>query len=389
VVAGLQAQQAVKDYAALLDLAHDAIIIHDDTGRITSWNCGAERAYGFDRADALGQVAHVLLRTEFPTTLDAIHSSLAETGRWEGELVHHTRDGNSVVDESLWVRSEIEGGLRGTLEICRDITERKETASELSIRAVELNRLNDALVTANRRLERSNHDLEQFAYAASHDLSEPLRAISGPIGLLARRYSGQLDAEADQFIDFAVDGCERMQKVIDGLLAYSRVGRSDGELNDAVDTALLFDAARVALGPAAADAHAAITAGALPIVVGSGVQLGQVFQNLLANAIKFRRSDVAPVIEVSATRTGDSWCFRVTDNGIGIDEHQRVRVFGMFKRLHTRNQYPGTGIGLALCQNIVERHGGGIGIEQAPSGAGTCVWFTLAAAPDIAIGMAS
>ena len=225
-------------------------------------------------------------------------------------------------------------------------------------------------------LARSNAELEQFAYAASHDLSEPLRAISCPISLLARRYKGQLDDDADTFIGFAVDGCERMQTLIDGILALSRVGRLEGQI-EPVDCNVVMGSVLRVLGPTIAETGATVNVDPLPVLPADSTQLSQVLQNLLTNALKFTVPGVAPIISVAAERELHAWRLTVTDNGIGIDPRHRERIFGMFKRLHGRDEYPGTGIGLALVKKIVERHGGSIGVENAPSGTGTRFWFTL------------
>ena len=234
----------------------------------------------------------------------------------------------------------------------------------------------DQLELANVRLGRSNEELEQFAYIASHDLSEPLRAISGPISLLARRYHDQLDDEAEQFIEFAVDGCRRMQAIIDDLLALSRAGRIDGELQQ-VDCNLVVNDVVAGLGARIAEAGAIVRVDPLPTVASQPTQLGQVFQNLISNALKFIPAGVVPEVVISAERIGDEWDFSVTDNGIGIEPRHRERIFGMFKRLHSRSEYEGSGIGLALCKRIVERHGGRIGVEAAASGQGSSFWFAL------------
>jgi light-regulated signal transduction histidine kinase (bacteriophytochrome) len=223
-------------------------------------------------------------------------------------------------------------------------------------------------------LASSNADLEQFAWVASHDLSEPLRAISGPISLLARRYEGRLDADADEYIGFAVDGCQRMQAIIDGLLAYSRVGRLEGTLAP-VDCNLTVRAALTGLASVIAETGADVSVDALPTVRAEATELSQVFQNLISNALKFVAPGVRPQVVVGAERAGDAWRFSVTDNGIGIAAEHRERIFGMFKRLHGREDYPGTGIGLALVKKILERNGGSIGIDDSPLG-GIRFWFT-------------
>ena len=261
------------------------------------------------------------------------------------------------------------GAVEGFIRTICDITTQVE--AEETVAASR-----DQLARVNARLAASNEELEQFAYIASHDLSEPLRAISGPISLLARRYRDQLDPEAHQFIEFGVDGCRRMQAMIDDLLAFSRAGRFDEELQF-VDCNLLVQTVIGALGPRIAETGAVVRADPLPTVASQPTRLGQVFQNLISNALKFIPPGVVPEVVVSAERIGDDWDFSVTDNGIGIEPRHRDRIFGMFKRLHSRAEYEGTGIGLALCKRIVEREGGRIGVESAPSGKGSRFWFAL------------
>ncbi|GAA3309560.1 hypothetical protein GCM10020295_74520 [Streptomyces cinereospinus] len=226
-------------------------------------------------------------------------------------------------------------------------------------------------------LQRSNTELEQFAYVASHDLQEPLRKVSSFTQLLQRRYGGQLDERADQYIAFAVDGANRMQVLINDLLAFSRVGRV---LNDHEEVALEDVVGRTLdnLSVAIEESGAEITHDPLPKAVGDATQLGMLWQNLLSNSIKFRRPDRSPDIRISVTDPGDGglWEFAVTDNGIGIDREFQEKVFVLFQRLHTRDAYPGTGIGLAMCKKVVEFHGGTIRIDPAYT-AGTRVVFTL------------
>jgi signal transduction histidine kinase len=230
------------------------------------------------------------------------------------------------------------------------------------------------LARSNAELARSNTDLEQFAYVASHDLQEPLRMVAGYVQLLARRYEGKLDRDADEYIGFAVDGVKRMQQLIDGLLAYSRVGRR-GRAPVPVDC---NEAIRQAIGnleAAIAQQGAEVTCDPLPTVQADRAQLVQVFQNLLGNAIKFRGPE-PPHVHVDAQRSGEAWLFRVRDNGIGIDPKEAGRLFTLFYRLHSQAEYPGTGIGLATCKRIVERHGGRIWFDSEP-GQGTTFQFTL------------
>lgn len=245
----------------------------------------------------------------------------------------------------------------------RDITELKQAEKDLRDKSEEL--------------ARSNAELEQFAYVASHDLQEPLRMVSSYVQLLARRYKNKLDQDANDFIDYAYDGATRMQNLINDLLAYSRVGTRAREsapvnMEDALSTAL--DNLKITITESAAT----IERGPLPVVEGDEGQLVQVFQNLVGNAIKFH-GDAPPLVAVTATGDGEEWTISVRDNGIGIEPQYFKRLFNIFQRLHGRDKYPGTGIGLAICKRIVERHGGRIWVESQP-GAGSTFRFTVPAA---------
>jgi PAS domain S-box-containing protein len=245
-----------------------------------------------------------------------------------------------------------------------DVTERKRAEQALGEHAKEL--------------QRSNAELEQFAYIASHDLQEPLRMVASYCQLLQRRYKGKLDADADEFIGYAVEGAGRMQRMINDLLNYSRVGRRGGQF-EPVAMQGVADAVLKNLELAIGDAGATVAIGELPTVQGDRTLLHQLLQNLVGNALKFRRD--APVgIEVSAERDGDVWRFRVADDGIGIEAEYLERIFLIFQRLHERGKYPGTGIGLAVCKKVVEHHGGRIWVESTP-GQGSMFFFTLPA-PD-------
>ena len=232
----------------------------------------------------------------------------------------------------------------------------------------------EALLRRTAELARSNKDLEQFAYVASHDLQEPLRMVSSYTQLLARRYRGQLDAAASEFIAYAVDGANRMQKLIDDLLAYSRVGTRAKAFQPA-DCTAVFDRALANLKAAIETSGTVVTHGPLPAVVHDNLLLVQLFQNLIGNAIKFH-VEKPPRIHVSAEQKGEEWVFAVRDNGIGIDPQYAERIFTIFQRLHTGDEYPGTGIGLAICKKIVERRGGRIWVESQP-GTGSTFYFTI------------
>lgn len=226
-------------------------------------------------------------------------------------------------------------------------------------------------------LKRSNTELEQFAYVASHDLQEPLRKVSSFTQLLQRRYGGQLDAKADQYIAFAVDGANRMQTLINDLLAFSRVGRVHND-HQTVDLEAVMSKVLDDLSVTIEETGAEITHDPLPTVVGDTTQLGMLWQNLLSNAVKFRSPDRPPRVRVRAVCDAGEWTFSVTDNGIGIAPEFHEKVFVLFQRLHTKDAYPGTGIGLAMCKKVVEFHGGTIGID-AEHTLGTRVVFTLPA----------
>ncbi|MDR0529622.1 MAG: HAMP domain-containing protein [Zoogloeaceae bacterium] len=239
-----------------------------------------------------------------------------------------------------------------------------------------LNEHERALTRQAAALARSNAELERFAYVASHDLQEPLRMVTSYVQLLARRYKGRLDEDADVFIGYAVDGVGRMQQLINDLLAYSRVDSKGGDflptdLNEALESSLF--SLRVSLTECGAN----IQRDPLPILKVDNVQIRQLWQNLLGNALKFRGENT-PVIRIYAQEEEEEWRFFVSDNGIGVESGQEERIFQIFQRLHGRDKYPGTGIGLSICKRIVERHGGKIGVRANGNGApGAEFWFTL------------
>ncbi len=253
-------------------------------------------------------------------------------------------------------------GERATLGNYIDITDRKLAEQEMQRMLKEL--------------ARSNEELGQFAYVASHDLQEPLRMVASFTQLLARRYRGQLDDDADEFIRYAVDGVTRMQNLINDLLAYSRVG-TRGNPMTAVDTNLVMSRALANLGTAIEESGATIHCGELPALHADMTQMDQLFQNLVGNAIKYR-GEGTPEVRISAAPEGASWHFTVSDNGIGIDPAYAERIFVIFQRLHGKEEYEGTGIGLAVCKKIVERHGGQIWVESQP-GNGSTFHFTIPA----------
>jgi signal transduction histidine kinase len=266
---------------------------------------------------------------------------------------------------------DADGRLAGTQGAFWDVTRRMLAERQAQEAAAELKK-------ANAELARSNADLEQFAYVASHDLQEPLRMVASFTQLLAKRYAGRLDPEADEFITEAVNGALRMKRLINDLLDYSRVTTRGGRPT-ATSARAAYDQAMENLQAALRDADARVTCGPLPTVWADPTQLTQVFQNLIGNAVKFCRGR-RPLVHVSARPRGREWLFAVRDNGIGIEAKHLERIFAIFQRLHTREKYAGTGIGLALCKKIIERHGGRIWAESQP-GVGSFFYFTLSA-PD-------
>ncbi len=249
----------------------------------------------------------------------------------------------------------------------------KERTAELENRTKELER-------RSAELQRSNADLMQFAYVASHDLQEPLRMIGSYTGLLARRYHGQLDEAADRYIRFAVEGANRMQALIQDLLSYSRAGTQDLEKKPVSSEQVVQTALRN-LDLAIKESSAVVRYGNLPVVDADETKLVQVMQNLLANALKFRKAQVVPEVSITAQHAGDEWTFAITDNGIGFDPKYCDRIFQIFQRLHGIGKYPGNGIGLAICRRVIEHHGGRLWAESQPE-TGSTFFFTLPAATD-------
>jgi len=252
-----------------------------------------------------------------------------------------------------------------------DITDRRQAEEELRKHREHLEKL---VEERTAEVMRSNAELQQFAYVASHDLQEPLRMVTSYLQLLERRYRDRLDDDARDFIAFAVDGAARMQGLIEGLLSYSRIGTRGKELTP-TDLEAVFARATKNLEPAIVESGAIITHDPLPALMADDQQLLQLFQNLVANAVKFRGAK-PPQIHVGVKNQGDEWVFSVADNGIGFAMKDAERIFQIFQRLHTREEYPGTGIGLSLARKIVARHGGRIWAEGEP-GQGATFFFTL------------
>jgi PAS domain S-box-containing protein len=362
--------QPLAQLLAYFETSPDAIVTLDEEGAINGWNPKAEDMFGWSSEDAVGRK---LADTIFPEgQREAQESSLThyrKQGRGEVlELTAVTGDGREFpIELTIWPAQV--GGETTYTAFVRDISERKEAEAALTVAY-------EALGSRAAELERSNAELEQFAYITSHDLSEPLRMVSSFVGLLARRYEGKLDADADDFIGFAIAGTARMQTLINDLLAYSVVGRIQ-QNRKKVEIKGLVDEAALSLGERIAATHAELVIDELPRLVVEPTQVRQLFQNLISNSIKFSGGN-PPRVLVSCQRQDGAWRFSVEDNGIGIDPQHRDRVFKLFERLHTREKYEGTGLGLAICRKIVEHHGGKIWVEDSALG-GSAFCFTLAA----------
>jgi len=353
-------------YRGLLEAAPDAMVVVNQSGEIVLLNVQAEKQFGYSRDELLGQKVKNIIPEGFAERLiaDALRSvedALAQQIGTGIELVGQRKNGSEFPIEIMLSPLESAEGILVTAAV-RDITTRKKAEADLLNKVEELNR--------------SNEELGQFAYIASHDLQEPLRMVASYTQLLSRRYKGKLDSDADKFIAFAVDGASRMQRLIQDLLAYSRVGTKGTDLIEISSEAAL-EQALLNLRGAILEKGALVTHDSLPPVLADEMQLIQLFQNLVGNAIKYQSSAI-PKVHISAAKNGvKKWTFSVKDNGLGIDSQYFEKIFGMFQRLHKRQEFAGTGIGLAICKKIVERHGGRISVKSQP-GHGSTFCFALA-----------
>jgi PAS domain S-box-containing protein len=357
--------QMESRYRGLLEAAPDAIVVVNQAGKIVLLNVQAEKQFGYTRDELIGQEVTNIIPEGFAERLiaDGTRSATEAVTQQIGtgiELSGRRKDGSEFPIEIMLSPLESAEGVLVTTAI-RDITERRR--SEVHLRKTV------------RELKRSNDELQQFAYVSSHDLQEPLRMVSSYTQLLAKRYQGRLDSDAHEFIAFAVDGCNRMQGLIQDLLAYSRVGTNGKELSEVSSENALQKALtnlRITIEQSGAD----VTHDSMPVVTTDETQLTLIFQNLVGNAIKYRGA-APPRVHVSATRNGgNEWTFSVRDNGLGIDPQYFERIFILFQRLHGRDEFEGTGIGLAICKKILERLGGRIWVESQPE-KGSTFYFAL------------
>ncbi len=361
-----ESKESGAKYRGLLEAAPDAMVVVNQGGEIVLLNVQAEKQFGYRRDELVGQKVKNIIPEGFAERLIAdgtrtAADALAQQIGTGIELTGRRKNGSDFPIEIMLSPLESAEGILVTAAI-RDITKRKKAEAHLLQKVEELNRSND--------------ELGQFAYIASHDLQEPLRMVASYTQLLSRRYKGKLDSDADEFISFAVDGASRMQRLIQDLLAYSRVGTKGKDLLDTSSEEALQQAL-INLRGAIEESGALVTHDPLPTVPADEMQLIQLFQNLVGNAIKYQGPGV-PRVHISATKNGKKkWIFSVKDNGLGIDPQYFEKIFGVFQRLHKREEFAGTGIGLAICKKIVERHGGSISVESQP-GQGSTFRFALA-----------
>ena len=351
--------ESERRFRLFVEHSKDAFYLHKRNGKIIDANRHA--------CEILGYTLKELLTLSIQDIDQEINLE-KHLERWEQmvpgepitlEGIHRRKDGITFPVEVrlVWFES---GGEQFMLGLVRDITARKL--------------MERTLYERTESLERSNKELEQFAYVASHDLQEPLRMIASYTQLLAKRYKGKLDSDADEFISYAVDGANRMQMLINDLLDYSRVGTRGKEFAMTGFDAILGKTLRD-LSKRVEESGAKVTIDPMPSLIVDSGQIGQLFQNLISNAIKFR-GDTPPQIHISSAKNENKWIFSVSDNGIGIAPEYSTRIFEIFQRLHTKEEYSGSGIGLAICKKIVERHGGKIWIESEPA-KGTTFYFTI------------
>jgi PAS domain S-box-containing protein len=349
----------------IMNSALDAIVCIDTNGCITVWNPQAEKIFGWTESEAKGRR---LSETIIPEQYRALHEA--------GLKRYLTTRQHTVINKLIEITALNRNGKEFPVELTiipmrqkdndffcafiRDTTERREAESRQNEFAEDL--------------KQKNIELEQFAYVASHDLQEPLRTVSGFVELLKRHYKDQADENVTKYINYITDASDRMRRLVQDLLEYSRLGRE--RVLESIDCNAMVQDVLSDLTMAIQESQAVIHIGQLPVISGYTTEMKQLFQNLLSNSLKFRKPGDPPVIDLSVSPKDDHWTFKITDNGIGIEEKYWDRIFIIFQRLHTKNEYDGTGIGLAHCKKITELHNGKIWVDSTP-GKGSTFYFTV------------
>jgi PAS domain S-box-containing protein len=357
--------------ASLLDLTHDSICVRDMDDVITFWNRGAEELYGHRAGELVGKVTtHRLLRTVFPAPLEDIKAELLSTGRWDGVLEHTKADGSGVVVSSRWsLRRDEYGNAVAILETNNDITERNR-------REHEIRTLNEELGKRAAELEAINRELEAFAYSVSHDLRAPLRHMVGFTELLKKNAASLLDDKSQRYVTIILDSAKRMGNLIDDLLAFSRIGRAETHMAT-LSLQHLVQEAVTEVGQDAGGRNVVWRVGKFPDWRGDRSMLRLALVNLVSNAVKFTRTRPQAEIEIACVdQRQDQVVLFIRDNGVGFDMKYVDKLFGVFQRLHPREAFEGTGIGLATVQRIVHRHGGRVW-AQGEVDNGATFYFSL------------
>ncbi len=356
-------ERASRHLAAIVESSDDAIVSKDLNGIITSWNIGAERIFGYTAAEAIGQPITLIAApdslNEMPGLLEQLRSGI----RIDHYETRRRRKDGRIINVSLTISPvrDSSGTVVGASKIARDITDRKLAEQ--------------VLLETNDALRRANDSLAEFAYIAAHDLQEPLRTVVAFSEIVQRDYQGRLDEAANQHLQFIVDAARRMSELITDVLSYSRVSSESNPTQDRADLNEVAAGVITGMNASITETGARIDIGRLPVIRGDAAQFGQVFQNLLSNAIKYRKPDVAPEIKITAEKNSGEWRISVSDNGQGFRQEYASHVFRIFKRLHGRD-VPGSGIGLAICKAVIERHDGQISAESEP-GKGTTFTFSI------------
>jgi PAS domain S-box-containing protein len=376
-------EQVTARLAAIIKTAHIAMIAYTTDGTITDWNPAAEQLYEFGEREMVGQSIYRLIPPELESETREMMLRISRGETFDYLETDRLRKSGSRVRVSLTlspIQSE-SGAIIGISSIARDITQRvalegqlRRANEQLAERTERLAAQARQLTAANHALEISNEELQQFAYVVSHDLQAPLRSVNGFLQLLSDDYSDRLDDQAHEWIQRVLDSVARLQALIRDLLSYARVD-SRREKFEATDLAAVFDATVALFERTIAELGARVTRDQLPIVDGDPAQLARVIENLIDNAIKYRGSK-SPTVHMSVEESDARWQFSVRDNGIGIDPEFHEQVFDIFRRLHSDDDYKGTGIGLAICRRVIAHHGGSLWLESE-AGQGSTFHFTL------------